>query len=177
MSCLQSKYFLQGILTYPAPAKKEEEEEEKPGDRFEGCIAHGQREGKGKYTWSNGCYYDGDYKNHMRHGHGVLTFPDKGRYEGWSCNQPLTIAQPHQAPESTSVAANCFLSCAVLLDIGGWSENKMHGEGLYVYANGDMYTGAFQQGIKHGHGSYFFKVRSDCSKGAVQAALHSLRMR
>lgn len=34
----------------------------------------------------------------------------------------------------------------------------MHGEGFYTYANGDMYTGSFQQGIKHGKGSYYFKV-------------------
>ena len=47
--------------------------------------------------------------------------------------------------------------------IGGWSENKMHGEGLYTYANGDMYTGSFQQGIKHGKGSYYFKVLSNMS--------------
>ncbi|KAL3140637.1 hypothetical protein ABBQ32_005204 [Trebouxia sp. C0010 RCD-2024] len=78
----------QGTLTYPAPAKKDEEEEAKPGDKFEGNLIHGQREGKGKYTWSNGCYYDGDYKNHMRHGNGTLTLPDKGRYEGdWSENK------------------------------------------------------------------------------------------
>ena len=76
-------FVLQGTLTYPAPTKKDEEEEDKPGDKFEGNLNHGQREGKGKYTWSNGCYYDGEYKNHMRHGNGTLTLPDKGRYEGW----------------------------------------------------------------------------------------------
>lgn len=78
---------LQGTLTYPAPAKKDEEQEEKPGDKFEGNLVHGQREGKGKYTWSNGCYYDGVYQNHLRHGSGILTMPDKGRYEGWCSHQ------------------------------------------------------------------------------------------
>ena len=34
----------------------------------------------------------------------------------------------------------------------------MHGQGLYTYANGDMYTGAFEHGAKHGQGSYYFKV-------------------
>ena len=37
----------------------------------------------------------------------------------------------------------------------------MHGEGSYTYANGDMYTGSFQQGVKHGSGSYYFKVGSN----------------
>ncbi len=34
----------------------------------------------------------------------------------------------------------------------------MHGQGLYTYVNGDMYTGAFEHGSKHGQGSYYFKV-------------------
>ena len=91
---LYSHFLLQGILTYPAPAKKEEEEEEKPGDRFEGSLVHGQRQGKGKYTWSNGCYYTGEYDNHMRHGHGTLIMPDKSKYEGWYCHQ-CSQAHPH----------------------------------------------------------------------------------
>lgn len=35
----------------------------------------------------------------------------------------------------------------------------MHGQGTYVYASGDIYTGAFVEGIKQGNGSYYFKVR------------------
>lgn len=46
------------------------------------------------------------------------------------------------------------------MPIGNWSENKMHGEGFYTYANGDVYNGSFQHGVKHGHGSYYFKVTS-----------------
>ena len=34
----------------------------------------------------------------------------------------------------------------------------MHGQGLYTYATGDMYTGTFEHGVKHGQGSYYFKV-------------------
>ncbi len=102
--------WLQGLLTYPAPAKKEDDEEEKPGDKFAGALSHGQRDGKGKYVWSNGCYYDGQYKDHMRHGPGILTFPDKSRYEGMhECSifcsllmsmllQIVTSAQLHQTP-------------------------------------------------------------------------------
>lgn len=41
---------------------------------------------------------------------------------------------------------------------GEWCENKIHGQGFYTYANGDMYTGTFEHGLKNGHGSYYFKV-------------------
>ena len=119
--------WLQGLLTYPAPAKKEEDEEEKPGDKFEGTLSHGQRDGKGKYVWSNGCYYDGQYKDHMRHGHGALTFPDKSRYEGMhecSIFAPCSIAcyckLPHQpnftkSLGSTMDASACLLAIPLML--------------------------------------------------------------
>ena len=57
--------------------------------------------------------------------------------------------------------------------IGDWSDNKMHGEGFYTYANGDMYTGSFQHGIKHGKGSYYFKVMSSTSCLATLQCLSS----
>ena len=144
-------------MTYPAPARKDEEEEEKPGDSFEGNLVHGHREGKGRYTWSNKCYYAGEYKNHMRHGHGTLTMPDKSKYEGQYSHQGS------HKPTLTNLLDTCMLALSATLHpylhaIGDWSENKMHGEGFYTYANGDMYTGSFQQGLKHGKGSYYFKV-------------------
>ena len=195
-------FKLQGTLSYPAPAKKEDDEEEKPGDRFEGSLAHGQREGKGKYVWSSGCYYEGSYKDHMRHGQGVLTFPDKGRYEGQFSqvvpsllavsngataqrHQTLTLATPtaghldmlasklmllslsyphaeglvQALVKSRPLHLDMLLTLYKVMAAGDWSENKMHGQGFYIYANGDMYTGTFDHGIKNGQGSYYFKVR------------------
>eukprot|EP00967_Tisochrysis_lutea_P016580 scaffold18704_cov15-Tisochrysis_lutea.AAC.1 len=34
----------------------------------------------------------------------------------------------------------------------------MEGQGLYVYGNGDMYSGSFSAGKRHGQGSYHFKA-------------------
>ena len=39
----------------------------------------------------------------------------------------------------------------------------MHGDGFYVYDNGDMYTGNFEHGAKHGEGSYYFKASAGVS--------------
>jgi hypothetical protein len=36
----------------------------------------------GKYTWSNGAVYDGEYVDNMKQGQGIMTFPDKSKYEG-----------------------------------------------------------------------------------------------
>ncbi len=60
----------------------EDDEEEKPGDKFEGTMEHGVREGKGTYTWSNGAVFSGDYVDNKKQGKGRFAFPDKGVYDG-----------------------------------------------------------------------------------------------
>jgi len=38
--------------------------------------------GKGKYTWSHGAVYDGDWKDDIKNGEGKSTYPDGIVYEG-----------------------------------------------------------------------------------------------
>ena len=46
-------------------------------------MDHGKRQGRGKYTWgAKGAVYDGEYADNRRQGTGIMTFPDKSRYEG-----------------------------------------------------------------------------------------------
>jgi hypothetical protein len=53
------------------------------GDTYQGQMEHGVRQGQGKYTWgAQGAVYEGEYVNNRRQGVGVMTFPDKSRYEG-----------------------------------------------------------------------------------------------
>jgi hypothetical protein len=47
-----------------------------------GAMVHGKREGKGKYTWSSGASYEGEYAAGLKQGTGTMVFPDKGKYEG-----------------------------------------------------------------------------------------------
>lgn len=68
-------------MVYPPPTKGEEEEEA-CGDVFEGFLNNGTKEGMGKYTWSSGIVYDGNYKNNEKHGYGVLELPNGDRFEG-----------------------------------------------------------------------------------------------
>ena len=39
---------------------------------------------------------------------------------------------------------------------GEWKDNKMHGQGIYSYANGDKYVGEYKNGAMHGQGTYTF---------------------
>jgi hypothetical protein len=40
------------------------------------------RHGKGKWTNTNGDYYDGDFVYEKRHGYGIYTWPNGDAYEG-----------------------------------------------------------------------------------------------
>lgn len=45
-------------------------------------YANGRRHGRGKYTFANGAFYEGEYADNVKQGQGVMEYPDKGRYEG-----------------------------------------------------------------------------------------------
>lgn len=38
--------------------------------------------GKGKFCWPDGRYYEGDYQNDLKHGYGIYQWADDKRYEG-----------------------------------------------------------------------------------------------
>jgi hypothetical protein len=53
--------------------------------------------------------------------------------------------------------------CKLLVSVwcaGSWAEDKMDGQGTYHYSSGDIYTGGFRQGRKHGSGMYNFKAHA-----------------
>ena len=38
--------------------------------------------GKGRQTYNNGAYYNGEFENGAKHGYGVYMWPDKSGYKG-----------------------------------------------------------------------------------------------
>ena len=49
----------------------------------------GQKHGVGRYTWKDGSYYDGQWKNDEREGKGKYTYPSGGVYDGeWKDSKP-----------------------------------------------------------------------------------------
>ncbi len=104
------------------------------GDHYVGYV-EGQEEefapeGKGKYTFSNGDVYEGEFECGFRI-YGKMTYANGDVYEGhWS---PIEI---------------CEESCNIL---GGEEKN---GEGILHYANGDEYNGSWLNGKRHGQGIF-----------------------
>lgn len=47
----------------------------------------------------------------------------------------------------------CACACACA---GEWAGDVAQGAGTWVYGNGDIYTGAFHAGRRHGQGAYHY---------------------
>lgn len=164
----------QGVLQFPPPPKKDEEEEEKPGDKFEGTLQHGLRDGRGRYTWSNGSVYDGDYRAGARHGQGRMVFPDKGEYEGqWADNKPDgdgcykypngDIFQGTFQQGLKHGSGSYYFKATSSQQEGTWSQGKFV-QGTWMLQDGSNFKGDFSaEGL--GGSSIFTASSGLCQKG------------
>jgi hypothetical protein len=92
------------------------------GERSE----NGMRHGTGTYTYPNGKYYKGTWKNDKKHGEGKLYFKDgEISYEGF-----YKDGKRHGKGKMTDKKGNKYN--------GDWVENKKHGKGVYKSVTGSV---------------------------------------
>jgi hypothetical protein len=60
----------------------EKKTEEYDNSSYTGEFRHGERHGRGKYTWKDGISCEGEWKNGKMNGEGVKIFQDGGKYIG-----------------------------------------------------------------------------------------------
>ena len=122
------------------------------GKQYIGEWSQDKRHGHGEELDENGCKYSGLFCEDLRHGTGVWKAPSGHVYEGmWS--KGLKHGWGHERAPA---------------DLYGqtWTEYQgefklgqdRSGKGKFVYANGDVYNGLWQNQLRHGHGRF---VRSD----------------
>ncbi|XP_015870188.3 phosphatidylinositol 4-phosphate 5-kinase 9 isoform X1 [Ziziphus jujuba] len=111
------------------------------GESYSGSLLGNIPEGKGKYFWSDGCVYDGEWSRGMRHGNGKIQWASGAVYEGEFSGGYL---------HGTGI----YIGSDKLTYKGRWRLNVKHGLGYQTYPNGDGFEGSWIQGTPEGPGKY-----------------------
>lgn len=111
------------------------------GESYSGSLLGNVPEGQGKYVWSDGCVYDGEWRRGMRNGFGKIQWPSGVMYEGEFSGGYIHGTGTYIGPENLTYK-------------GRWRFNLKHGLGYQVYPNGDVFEGSWIQGTPEGPGKY-----------------------
>jgi hypothetical protein len=108
------------------------------GDWYDGEFGFGKKNGKGKYQYANGNWYDGQWLNDKPHGHGQFYFAtykrtDTGNYVNGIRSGKGVMQWDNGAKYE-----------------GTWQDNpenfNLNGNGSYYYANGTVEKGQWKNG-------------------------------
>lgn len=124
-----------------------------------------KRPGKAKITYADGSTFEGTFnEERIKHGVGVYTWKKPAEEDG---DEPVVKAQyegDYWNGKKQGVGKMTYPNGDVYH--GQWKDNKMHGEGTYIYkASQDIFTGTWVEGVKSGNGAYQFGADSSYLKG------------
>lgn len=135
------------------------------GDSYTGVVDEdNQRQGHGRYTEQRtGSTYEGDWKDNMRHGKGVL-LTATAKYSGEFVNDRReghgTLISNDSSSYSGQFFQGAFDGVGTLCEsngrvyVGGWERGVRHGENCTeTYADGTVFLGRFERGERHGFGT------------------------
>ncbi|XP_055812163.1 phosphatidylinositol 4-phosphate 5-kinase 9 [Solanum dulcamara] len=111
------------------------------GESYSGSLLGNVPEGSGKYRWSDGCRYEGEWRHGITHGHGKLEFPSGAVYDGEFSGGYMHGEGTYIGPDKVTYR-------------GRWRFNLKHGLGYQMYPNGDIFEGSWIQGTPEGPGKY-----------------------
>ncbi|XP_029434692.1 MORN repeat-containing protein 1 isoform X2 [Rhinatrema bivittatum] len=108
---------------------------------YVGEVKKQLRDGYGLYIYPNSFFwYEGEWKQGKKHGHGKLLFKDGSYYEGEFTNGEIFGNGLRYWAGSGNTYSGQF--CC----------GELHGYGVMQYKDGGRYEGAFSCGLREGHG-------------------------
>ncbi|KAF7834099.1 phosphatidylinositol 4-phosphate 5-kinase 1-like [Senna tora] len=161
----------QDIIATPNATKKKKSEEEKAGSRrvtptvsssaadhldcavekalpngdlYTGTLLGNVPHGTGKYLWSDGCMYEGEWKKGKACGKGRFSWPSGATYEG-------------EFKSGRMDGYGTFIGFDGDMYRGSWVADRKHGFGEKCYANGDVYEGSWRYNLQDGEGRYMWR--------------------
>jgi len=120
----------------------------KNGDSYVGQFVEGFRKGRGTYTFAkSGDKYEGDYSENAKHGFGKITYLNKKGDDDDGDEE-------NQVERGGTYLGHFSAGMRGCTD----PEERENGmsEGTFTYVNGDVYVGQWQEGKKHGWGTYSY---------------------
>ena len=135
------------------------------------CVSGNCTNGNGVMVYASGARYIGEFKNSVREGFGTCFYTDGGSYKGyWSRDRQ---EGPGVRTYAQSVVKKGYWRQGVLVtedpglvlqtngkanqvSVGCISGNCTTGQGIYIYENGNIYTGEFSNGRRQGSGICYF---------------------
>ncbi|KZV26185.1 phosphatidylinositol 4-phosphate 5-kinase 9 [Dorcoceras hygrometricum] len=111
------------------------------GESYSGSILGSKPEGLGKYAWSDGSEYEGEWRHGMRQGYGKLKWPSGALYEGEFSGNYMHGTGTYTRSDGMTYK-------------GRWRLNLKHGLGFQSYPNGDVFEGSWIRGTPEGPGKY-----------------------
>ncbi len=119
---------------------------------------------RGTVHWSDGSYYEGEFRFGMIHGQGKLFFADSSSYEGDFVDETFhgtgTMIYADGSQYSGDWESGYREGEGVLIYpdgreyIGSFSMDQIHGEGAIVLGNGEYYSGNWENGKINGFGQF-----------------------
>ncbi|OMJ67374.1 hypothetical protein SteCoe_35483 [Stentor coeruleus] len=136
------------------------------GDRYKGSIIGLKKNGNGVMHYADGSIYKGIWYQDLKHSNGIYTSKIGWYYQGeWNEGKMEGIGLTSEDPsiffnfkdnESTSE----FKPSGIEIYNGDYLEGTLrHGNGICIYANGDVYKGQWEQGKRHGKGEIIWANR------------------
>ncbi len=140
------------------------------GDMYEGLFLGNERVYKGKITYSDGCYYEGEWDNNGPHGEGIMKDEEtertyKGRFDSkedghgrieWDDGDWYEGAWVDFEPTGQGV----WQADGVLYK-GEFTDGECTGKGRIEWDNGEWYEGGWNEEGAHGYGVWHIGNRID----------------
>lgn len=114
------------------------------GDKYEGEVLNGQREGYGIYFYQNGDRYEGIWLKNKKHGLGNMFYKDGSMYVG-------------QWNNSEKFGNGVYYYKSGDKYEGEFNLSKRHGKGKLSGNDGSIFEGSFFSNKKHGTGIMTFR--------------------
>ena len=102
-------------------------------------ISFFDKSGRGRYTFANGCYIEGYWKDDILVGEAVSTYDDGAVYRGeWHNHCPNGFGRMTYADGT--------------YDEGSWTDGELEGEAVVTYRDGRIYRGEWRNDRPEGSG-------------------------